>query len=90
MKRAESKGTNRGISKQSDKSLRKSIESWESQVRHHREKLQNPAQFDKGWGDKTEQQRAGLLKHWEKEIRNFERNIEQAKAELEKRGDNDG
>lgn len=89
VKRQISKWTNRGISKQSEKSLKRSIESRERQIRHHRKKLQNPSQFDKGWGEKTEQQRTGLLKHWEKEIKNFERNIGQAKTELEKRGEND-
>lgn len=41
---------------------------------------------DTGWNDKTERHKAGLIKHWEKEIRNFESNIKQAGEELKKRG----
>ena len=48
---------------------------------------QNPEKYDTGWNDKTERHKAGLVKHWEKEIRNFEANIEQAKEELKKRGE---
>ncbi len=78
---------NRGIGKQSDRELRKSLRSWEEKLDLHRRKVQNPEKYDTGWNDKTERHKAGLVKHWEKEIRNFEANIEQAKEELKKRGE---
>lgn len=76
---------NKGISKQNDKQLQKSIGSWKANVEKHKDKVNNPAKYDKDWDSKDEQQKAGLVKHWQKEIRYSEANIKEAEAELAKR-----
>lgn len=76
---------NKGIAKQNDKQLQKSIGSWKANVEKHRDKVNNPAKYDKDWDSKDERQKAGLVKHWEKEIRYSEENIKEAEAELAKR-----
>lgn len=76
---------NKGISKQSDSELRKSIASWSAQIQKHQDKLASPDKYDEGWGEKTDVQKAGLLKHWEKEIKTFQDNVAQAESELEGR-----
>lgn len=77
---------NKGIGKQTDKELKKSLNSWQKRVNEHRLKIENPEKYDSGWHDKSDRHKAGLIKHWEKEIQTFEKNIEQAKHELKKRG----
>lgn len=78
---------NKGISKQTTQHLVKSISSWERNSELHKLKIADPAKYDDGWDLKTDEHKAGLLKHWQKEIDNFEANIKQAKDELVKRGD---
>ena len=77
---------NKGIQKQTDAHLQKSIKSWQSVVDTHKDKISNPAKYDENWNNKSEQHRAGLIKHWQKEVRNTEKNIEEAENELKKRG----
>ena len=78
---------NKGIKRQSDNGLNKSIASWKANIEKHKAKLKNPAEFDVDWDKKTDIQKAGLLKHWEKEIKIFEKDIAEAEAELKKRGE---
>lgn len=80
---------NKGILKQSDKHLKKSIASWSANIDAHKEKIKNPEKYDLNWASKPDIQKAGLIHHWEKEIRHFESNIKEAKAELAKRGRNE-
>lgn len=76
---------NRGIAKQNEKELEKSIASWKANVEKHKDKIKNPEIYDTGWNSKDERQKAGLIKHWEKEIRASESNITEAETELQKR-----
>ena len=76
---------NKGIAKQNDKQLQKSIASWRANVETHKEKINNPAKHDKEWDSKDDRQKSGLVKHWEKEIGYSEANIKEAEAELAKR-----
>lgn len=76
---------NKGMTKQSDRQLEKSISSWKSNIDQHLEKVKNPEIYDAGWSSKDERQRTGLINHWKKEIRTSENNINDAEAELEKR-----
>lgn len=77
---------NRSIPKQKDGQLMKSIKSWQANIEQHNDKLANPAKFDANWDSKTDAQKAGLIKHWQKEIRHFKENVKEAKDELKKRG----
>ena len=76
---------NKGITKQSDRQLEKSISSWKANIVRHLEKVKNPEIYDAGWSSKDERQKTGLINHWKKEIRTSENNINDAEAELEKR-----
>ena len=77
---------NKGIQKQSDAHLAKSISSWQKNVDLHKDKISNPGKYDQDWDSKSDAHKAGLLKHWNKEIKNFENNIIEAQEELKKRG----
>lgn len=76
---------NKGIAKQTDRQLSKSISSWNSAIDLHRKKLENPAAYDAGWDSKTQIQQDGLTNHWRKEVKHFQENIDEAKAEIERR-----
>ena len=80
---------NRSIPKQKDGQLMKSIKSWQANIEQHKKKLANPAEFDVDWDSKSAEQKAGLIKHWQKEIRHFEENVKEAEDELKKRGHSD-
>lgn len=77
---------NKGILKQSDAHLKKSIASWSEKITVHQAKIADPRKYDSGWDDKSEAHKAGLIKHWQKEIQNFQNNIKEANDELDKRG----
>ena len=76
---------NKGLDKQSDRELQKSIRSWNVIIEKHKDKVNNPAKYDKDWEFKDEQAKAGLVKHWEKEIRAVEKNIKEANELIAKR-----
>ena len=78
---------NKGISKQNDRQLAKSISSWERHINLHKNKVENPSQYDQGWENKTEAHKAGLIRHWQHEIDTAEENIKEAIAELKRRRD---
>ena len=80
---------NRSIKKQNTKQLKKSIAHWTDRAEEHRQKIKHPEQYDREWNNKTAVQRNGLLRYWEKEVRNFETNIRDAHDELERRGDDE-
>jgi uncharacterized protein with gpF-like domain len=77
---------NKGIAKQNSRQLQKSIDSWSALVEEHKIRIQNPEKYDAEWNSKTDIQKAGLIKHWKKEIDTFEKDIKDAKEELAKRG----
>ena len=77
---------NKSIQKQTDAHLKKSIASWTENIAEHQAKIANPRKFDSEWDAKSSAHKAGLIKHWQKEIQNFQNNINDANDELKKRG----
>ena len=77
---------NKNILKQKDSELLKSIEPWKKNIEEHTEWISNPPSHDKLWNSKNDMQRNGLIRHWEKEIKTFKKDIAEAEAELAKRG----
>lgn len=58
--------------------LEKSIRSHYKQVAIHEKKIENPSLYDKSWGQKSQQEKEGLIRKWERDKR---RNAEQALVE---------
>lgn len=77
---------NSSIPKYTDQQLRKSIATWKKRIAEHQDKIAHPEQYDKLWGVMDQVQRSGEIKHWQHEIKTFQDNINQAEAELRKRG----
>ena len=77
---------NKGILKQSDAQLKKSIASWTENIAEHQAKIADPGKFDSEWDAKSDAHKAGLIKHWQREIQNFQKNIKEAEDELDRRG----
>lgn len=77
---------NKGILKQSEAHLKKSIASWSENISEHQAKIADPRKYDPDWDNKSDAHKAGLIKHWQKEIKNFQNNINEANDELDKRG----
>ena len=78
---------NKSIQKQSSRSLKKSMISWQERISDHTLWLSNPKLHDLHWDEKTPQHQAGLLRHWQHEIDTFKDNLKEAEDELKKRGD---
>lgn len=73
------------IAKQSDKSLVSGVKSYKKQIAEHEYKIEHPDKFYIDWDDVNETVRKGRLKHWRKEITNFEQSIQDNLQELERR-----
>lgn len=58
--------------------LEKSIRSHYKQVAIHEKKIENPSLYDKNWSQKSQQEKEGLIRKWE---RDKQRNAEQALVE---------
>ena len=77
------------LSNQKTSSLKKGLVSFEEQIQEHRKKIANPEKYVDGWADKDPREQKGLLKHWNKEISNFEESVANRIEELKKRGEYD-
>lgn len=77
------------IENQESGSLKRAIRKYHSRISEHRDKIQNPRKYISGWDSLDEKRQTGLIKHWNKEIRNFEQSISDRIEELKKRGDYD-
>lgn len=75
------------FSKQRTAGLKKSIRTLEWRVEEHKQKIINPKSFYPNWDNYNEREKNGFIKHWNKEIVNFENQINEAKEELKKRGE---
>ncbi len=75
------------LRRQKTSSIKKSIATLEKRIEQHKQKIAFPAEHDTTWGEKTEGQKRGLLKHWEKETNNFRKSLMRRETELKRRGE---
>ena len=75
------------FSKQRTAGIKKSIASLEKQIEDHKMKITFPEKSYPEWNTFSDREKAGYRKHWQREIENFSKQIEQAKEELNKRGE---
>ena len=75
------------LKNQSSLALKKGIKSLGLEIERHKDILRDSKQHVPDWDIKTEREQAGLKKHWEKEIQNFNASIQNRIDELKKRGD---
>ena len=76
---------NKGITRQNDKQLRRSIDSWTARAQEHSAKIENPQKYYPEWDTMDERYRSGLIRHWNTEIQTFNKDIKEAMEELERR-----
>ena len=77
------------LSNQSSGSLKKGIRHLEKKIELHKLKIKNPEKYDEGWSNKMESEKIGLIRHWKKEIQNYNESINNRIEELKKRGEKD-
>lgn len=77
------------IKNQSSNSLKKAMKKYEAKINEHEAKINNPEEYIYDWNDKDIREQKGLIKHWQKEIRNFNQSINDRVDELKARGDYD-
>lgn len=75
------------IKKQESASLKRAIRKYKARIQDHQKKIDNPAEHVAGWIQKDVREQKGLIRHWEKEIKNFQTSIDDRIAELKARGD---
>lgn len=78
------------IKKQESGSLKKAIRKYSKQIELHTEKIAHPEKYVSNWGTLDPRMQDGLKRHWNKEISNFNRSIQDRIDELKVRGDYDG
>ena len=71
---------------QTDSQLLKSIKSIEKEHARHKAKVNNPRAFVSDWDKRNRYYHAGIVKRWEKEIANFEKEILIGKLIARERG----
>lgn len=74
------------LKKQTTKSLKRGIDSLTKNIEEHKAKIKNPEKYVDGWESYSEKRKAGLIKHWNKEISNFEESKNNRSDELKRRG----
>lgn len=77
------------IVNQSSNSLKRAIRKYQTGIAEHEDKISNPQAYVSDWDNKDEREQKGLIKHWNKEIRNFNQSINDRIKELKDRGDYD-
>ena len=75
------------IKKQSTNSLKKGITSYDKRINEHQKKIDNPQKFIEDWDKKDVREQNGLVKHWKKEIKNFQTSKNDRIEELKERGE---
>jgi len=58
-------------------------------LRFRQDKINHPEEYISNWDEYTEQHKNGLIKHWNKEIYNFQQSIRNRVDELKERGEYD-
>lgn len=69
--------------------LRKGIRRLKANIEEHVDKINNPQKYASDWDEYTEAKKNGLIRHWKKEISNFEKSISNRVNELKRRGEED-
>ena len=77
----------KNLQNQTSVQLRKGIRSFQKEIELHIAKIANPKDFCLDWDSKDERGKFGLIRHWQHEIRIFERSIQNRIDELTKRGE---
>ena len=75
--------------KQDSTSLKRAIRRYQKRIDEHKDKTSHPEKYVRDWDTYDDRRRSGLLKHWNKEIRNFSVSIQRREDELKRRGDLD-
>ena len=75
------------IKNQESNSLKRAIRHYEQRIAEHESYINNPKNHVPDWDELTEVRRNGLIRHWNKEIRNFQTSINDRVTELKERGD---
>ncbi|MBR1729672.1 MAG: hypothetical protein IJ728_09140 [Selenomonadaceae bacterium] len=76
------------LQKQSSKSIKKGIRSLKKVIAIHQAKILNPESFyPNEWNNLKEEEKKGNFKHWQKEIENAKKSINNRIEELRKRGE---
>ena len=73
---------------QSSTSLKRGIRKFYKRIDEHKYKINNPDKYDEKWSSRSIKEQAGLKKHWEKEISNFQESLNNRIEELKRGGDN--
>lgn len=75
------------LKNQESGSLKRAIRKFEKRIKEHEDYIKNPESHCNDWNEKEKWEQEGLIRHWKKEIRNFNQSIQDRVDELKKRGD---
>lgn len=81
------KFSEKSIEHQTSNALRKGIRNLQKMIEIHQSKIENPQNFYPNWDSISELEKSGNIRHWHKEIKNFEESIQNRLNELDKRGE---
>ena len=64
-------GTYKQALEKTNAQLNKSIRSYNKKIKEHKNKIKNPKRYNSNWVKMDIREQTGLIKHWEKEIKNL-------------------
>lgn len=76
----------KAVKTQTPGELKRGIRTYKKLIAVHRRKIENPAAIYSNWKDMDSRAQKGALKHWQKELDNFQTSLNERIAELKERG----
>ena len=81
--------TEKDIKNQNSNSLKRSMRKFRDNIALHQDKIDNPQKYIPDWDALPDFRKAGAIKWWKREIRNYTNSYNERVDELKKRGDYD-
>jgi len=75
------------IENQESGSLKRAMRKYKEKIALHQDKINDPQKYISNWESLDVREQRGLIRHWQKEIQNFQTSIDDRITELKKRGD---
>lgn len=75
------------IKRQDSSSLIRAMRKYKKRIEEHKDKISQPHKYIKNWDALDQRKKDGMIRHWQKEMDNFQESIENRIHELKERGE---
>ena len=75
------------IKRQDSSSLIRAMRKYRKRIEEHQDKISQPHKYIKNWDALDQRKKEGMIRHWQKEMNNFQESIQNRVEELKERGE---